>query len=222
METCEILSLIPAPLVAGFLYFLLRNKYPNGKFGLFFKCFLIGFLGIILVFAADTGISYLRLNSLHSLNRTLFYSFVLTAGVFELIKFLVLKFVAFPTNQVKKSIDGILYSLVVAAGFTTSYSLYAIYYAPAYINDCLYAYSVGPVFVSIAVIMGYFTGIAKVRQYPAIDIFTGLFLSVIFQGIYRFCLLTTDTALMYMAMAGMMITAITLLVIAFREASESN
>jgi protease PrsW len=222
METCEVISLIPGPLVAIVLYLLLRYKYPNGRFGLFFKAFVLGVAGILLVFAIDKLINLLHLNSLHSLNRTLFYSFVLTAGIFELWKFLVLKLLVYPSKHVAKTIDVILYSIIIAAGFTTSYSVYALFYAPSYIDVCLYALTIGPLFVSIAIIMGYFSGIAINRQYPVIDLTIGLFLAITFHGIYRFCLLTTDRILMYMAIGGMLVTGITLLVISLKEASESD
>jgi hypothetical protein len=86
----------------------------------------------------------------------------------------------------------------------------------------LYALSIGPVFVSIAVILGYFTGIALNRKFALTDFVTGLFVAIIFEGIYRFCLLTTDTLLLYLAMGGMLTTAITFIVISLRNTEESN
>lgn len=217
MGTSAILSLLPAPLVAAAIYLLLRYKYPNGNFHLVHKTFISGLACIVPVFSIDWLITYFHLDHLHSLNRTLFYSFVLTGGVFELLKFLVLRITVYPSKQVHKTFDVILYSIIIASGFTTAYSVYALFYAPAYINVSLYALTVAPVFVSIAVIMGYFTGIALNRQFPVIELITGLFISVVFQGINRFCLLTTDTLFLYMAAGGMLVTAITLVIISLKE-----
>jgi RsiW-degrading membrane proteinase PrsW (M82 family) len=222
MGTSAILSLLPAPIVAVAIYLLLRYKYPDGNFRLLYKTFLLGIAGILPVFIIDKIISYVHLDHLHSLNRTLFYAFVLTGGIFELWKFLVLRLFVYPSKQVQKTIDVIFYSIIIAAGFTTSYSLYALYFAPWYISVSLYALSIGPVFVSIAVILGYFTGLALSRKFALIDFSTGLFVAIVFQGIYRFCLLTTDTLLLYLAMGGMMITAVTFIIFSLRPNESLN
>ncbi len=222
MQTSEILSLLPAPIIAVVIYLFLRYKYPKGNFHLLYKTFVLGMVGILPVFVIDILISNFHLDHLHSLNRTLFYAFVLTGGVFELWKFIVLRLFVYPSKQITKKFDVIVYSIIVAAGFTSAYSIYAIFYAPAYISDLLYALTIGPVFVSIAVIMGYFVGNSLKRQFPFAEFMTGLFVAIVFQGIYRFCLLTTDTLLLYMAGAGMLITGISLLLISLRETEESN
>jgi len=222
METSAFLSLLPAPIVAVVLYLLLRYKYRNGKFGLIYKTFLLGIAGVVPVFIIDWLISALKLDNLHSLNRTLFYAFVLTGGVFEFWKFMILKLFVYPSKQVNKSIDVIVYSVFIAAGFTSAYSAYALFYAPSYINVGLYALTIGPAFVSIALIMGYFTGISLDHKFPVIEQLTGLFIAVIFQGIYRFCLLTSDTLLLYLATGGMLVTGITLLIMSLREPTNSD
>lgn len=204
------------------LYLLLRYKYSNGNFNLVYKTFISGLVGILPVFVIDTLISHFNLDHLHSLNRTLFYSFILTGSVFELWKFLVLRLFVYPSKQLTKTFDVIVYSIIIAAGFTTAYSVYALFNAPSYISVSLYALTIGPVFVSIAVIMGYFSGIALKRQFPVIELLTGLFIAIVFQGIYRFCLLTTDTLLLYMATGGMLITGISLLIISLRDSDTSN
>ncbi|MDO9258257.1 MAG: PrsW family glutamic-type intramembrane protease [Bacteroidales bacterium] len=222
MEISAILSLLPGPIVVVALYLLLRYKYSNGNFYLIYKTFIIGLAGIIPVFIIDRLVSYFHLDHLHSLNRTVFYAFVLTGGVFELWKFLVLRLYVYPNKQVTKTFDVILYSIIIAAGFTVGYSVYALFYPPIYINMSYFAFTSGPVFVSIAVIMGYFTGIALNRQFPVIDFITGLFIAVVFQGMYRFCLLTNDRLLLYLAIGGMLITAVSLLFISLREPAKSN
>jgi 6-phosphofructokinase len=56
-----------------------------------------------------------------------------------------------------------------------------------------------------------------------VGIMTGLLLAVVFQGINRFCLLTQDTILHYLTMAGMFVIAITFIIISLRErADDSN
>jgi RsiW-degrading membrane proteinase PrsW (M82 family) len=217
METSSILSLLPAPIVAAAIYLLLRYKQPNGNFNLVYKTFILGLTGIIPVFIFDKLVTNFHLDHLHSLHRTLFYAFVLTGSVFELWKFLVLRLFVYPSKQVTTTIKVIIYSIIIGAGFTTGYSVYALFYAPPYINVSLYAITIGPAFVSTAVIMGYFTGAALNRQFPVIDLITGLFIAIVFQGIYRFCLLMTDTLMLYLATVGMLVTAISLIIISVRK-----
>jgi RsiW-degrading membrane proteinase PrsW (M82 family) len=222
METSTILSLLPAPIVAVALYLLLRYKYSNGNFHLIYKTFILGLAGIIPIFIIDRLVTNFHLDHLHSLNRTLFYAFVLTGGVFELWKFLVLRLYVYPSKQITRTFNVIVYSIFIAAGFTIGYSVYAILYPPIYINISYFALTIGPVLVSIAIIMGYFSGIALNRQFPVIDRITGLFIAIVFHGIYRFCLLMNDVLLLYMAIGGMLITAASLLFISLREPAKSK
>lgn len=222
MGTSAILSLLPAPIVAVILLFLLRYKNPDGNFWLVYKTFLLGLAGIIPVYIIDVVVSRVHLDHLHSLNRTVFYAFILTGSIYELWKFLILKLVIYPSKKINRTIDVIFYSIIIASGFTTGYSVYALYFAPKYISVALYALSIGPVFVSIAIIMGYFTGIALNRRFAFTDLLTGLFIAIIFQGIYRFCLLTTDTLLLYLAMGGMIVTSITLFILSLRDTEKLN
>ena len=222
METSAILSLLPAPLVAAVLYIFVRYKFPEGDFKLFYKSFFFGVAGILPIYFIDQLIVYLHLDHLHSLNRTLFYAFVLTGGMYELWKFIILKLLVYPSKKVRRTIEMIFYSVIIAAGFTTAYSVYSLFYAPSYISVSLYALSIAPVFISIAVIMGYFAGIGLNRKYAVTDLLTGLFISIVFQGIYRFCLLTTDTILLYLSMVGMLATGITFVIFSFRGAENSD
>ena len=223
MDTCSVISILPGPIVAGALYLLLRYKYPKGKFALVHKTFLFGFLGFLFVFATDKIIAYLHLDSLHSLNRTIFYSFVLTAGVYEFWKFLILRLFVYPSKLVVKTSDAIVYSIFVAAGFTLGFSIYTVIFPPPFIDVCFNAMTRGPIFLAISIIMGYFMGVSLKRDNALIDHMTGLLLAVVFQGINRFCLLTQDTILHYLTMAGMFVIAITFIIISLRErADDSN
>jgi len=218
MTTCAILTLLPAPLTALALFALLKYKYPDGKFGLVYKSFILGALGIIAVYAFDKLIVHLHLDSLHSWNRTFFYAFILTGGFYELWKLLVLRIFIYPSNLVVKPIDVIIYSVFTGAGFTSLYAVYSLYYGSAYVDTCLFAITLTPAFISLAIIMGYFAGMAKTRQNRVVDLTTGLFIAMIFHGIYRFCLLTCDEPLMYISLSGMVLIALTFMWFAVRRA----
>jgi len=221
MTVCTILQFAVSPVLFLLLYIFLRFKYREGDFSLFFKVFIIGLLSILVVMLADFIIHKAGLDSLHSFHRTMFYAFVLTAGLFELIKFLIIRLVAYKDNRFVSISDGIVYSLVAALGFTTSYSVYAYFFPPEFVKTCTYAWSIGPAVLSIATVMGFFFGIAQKRRNSFIDILTGLSAAIVLHGVYRFCLLYNDNTLLLMSLIAMAIIAITLIVRAVRSSQIS-
>jgi RsiW-degrading membrane proteinase PrsW (M82 family) len=222
MMSISILSLLQPVLIAAALFGLLKYKYPEGNFSLVYRMFLLGILAVLPVYAFDQLIARAGLDSLHSFHRTLFYALVLTGGFYEFLKYVLLRTMVLPSKRVTKTIDVILYSLFIGAGFTTGASLYALLIEPPFINPLLYSLTTSPVFIAVAIIMGYFCGISLHRKYPVIDRMVALLLAVLLQGLYRFCLLLSDTPLLFMAVAGIVIIGGTLLFLALRETTASE
>lgn len=217
MSTCEWFSVLISPAIACVLFVFLKYKYPKGQFSLVYSSFFAGAAGIILVFIADRIIEMYNLHSLHSVNRTLFYAFVLTTGIYELYKITVVRLLVYKSEKVRRPADLIIYTLFIFAGFNSSFSLYRIYFGAEYVNDCIYAYSVGPVVLSLAVVMGYFVGQARGKQYEFVDFFTAIFISTVFHGLYYFCILTSDLPLLYLSIAGMVIVASILVALTLKQ-----
>ena len=218
---CTILQFAISPVLFIILYMFLKFKYRDGDFSLLFKVFIIGLLSLLLIFPADWIIHKAGLDSLHSFHRTLFYAFILTAGLFELLKFLVIRIYAYKDKRFVNISDGIVYSLVASLGFTTTYSVYMYFFPPEFIKQCTYAWSIGPAAVSMAVVMGFFFGIAQKRRYSIIDLLTGLFAAIVLHGVYRFCLLYNDKTMLLMALIAMAFIALVLVVKAIRSGSQS-
>ena len=221
MTVCSILQFTVNPVLFLLLYSFLRFKYRNGDFSLFFKVFIIGLLSILVVLSAHWIIHKVGRDSLHSFHRTMFYAFVLTAGLFELIKFLIIRLVTYKDNRFVSISDGIVYSLVAALGFTSSYSIYAYFFPPEFVKPCTYAWSIGPAVLSIATVMGFFFGIAQKRRNSFIDILTGLSAAIVLHGVYRFCLLYNDNTLLLMSLIAMSVMSIILIVRALRTSQRS-
>ena len=221
MNMCTILQFAISPVLFIILYMFLKFKYRDGDFSLLFKVFIIGLLSLLLIFPADWIIHKAGLDSLHSFHRTLFYAFILTAGLFELLKFLVIRIYAYKDKRFVNISDGIVYSLVASLGFTTTYSVYMYFFPPEFIKQCTYAWSIGPAAVSMAVVMGFFFGIAQKRRYSIIDLLTGLFAAIVLHGVYRFCLLYNDKTMLLMALIAMAFIALVLVVKAIRSGSQS-
>jgi protease PrsW len=221
MNACNILQFAIAPALFFLLYIFLKFKYHDGDFSLFFKVFAIGVFSLFIVFLADWLIHKAGLDSLHSFHRTLFYAFILTAGLFELVKFLVVRIYAYKDKRFVSISDGIVYSLAASLGFTTSYSVYLYFFPAEFINQCTYAWSIGPATVCMATVMGFFFGMAQKRRYSIIDLLTGLFAAIVLHGVYRFCLLYNDKTMLLMAIILMALIAIILIVKAVRTGQQS-
>lgn len=217
MSICEWFSVLISPFIACVIFVFLKYKYPKGWFSLVFSSFFTGAAGVILVFITDRIIEMYNLNSLHSVNRTLFYAFVLTTGIYELYKITVVRLLVYKSGIVRRPSDLIIYTLFIFTGFNSSFSLYRIYFGAEYVNDCIYAYSVGLVVLSLAVVMGYFIGQARGKQYEFVDFFIALFISTVFHGLYYFCILTSDLPLLYLSIAGMAMVASILVAIILKQ-----
>lgn len=217
MNSCSIVSMFIAPAIALALFLLLRYKYPDGKFKLVYQSFLLGVAGIILVYFADRIIDILKLNSLHSVNRTLFYAFVLTSGLYEFYKLMILRIFVYKSPMVRRPVDMMVYAIFIFTGFHAAFSIYRVFFGPGYVNDCIYALSIGPAVISLAIIMGYFVGQARIRRHGFVDLFTAFMITVVFHGLYYFCLITNDMPLLYLTIAGMVVVAFPLFVIILKQ-----
>ncbi len=209
----KILSVITAPIIAV-IFVLLKNKYDKNKYSLLLKCFFGGIFTVALVLIAEYIASYYGLDNLKSFRRVIFYSFIIVGFSSEFAKYLLLRFYAFPKDEFKGPLDSIIYSTMISLGFVT---IGNILYVLQYENiSLLYAFTVIPANMIFAVIMGYFVGLAKTRKNLFIDSMTGLFIAILFHGLFSFCFLTPDYTLLLLTFIGSFLISVLLLIQAIR------
>lgn len=207
----KIIGLLISPVIFLLLFLYLRFKYPNGDFRLFFRAFIYGILLFIPVILAEFLARYLNIDGGRSLRRIVVYSFVFVAFVHEAGKFLLLHFSIMRSKLFKRTTDGIIYTAAIGLGLSTLYSPFIVFYGDQ--NCCLGLYGItfGFMTVMLAVILGFFTGMGKVRNNRFIDSMTGLFAATFFHGIYRFTLQGNDMFFFAVFMGGTLLISFILM-----------
>jgi protease PrsW len=211
-----------APIFFIILLVYLKYKFPKGDFSLFYLSFFIGVLAIGFIVLVDWIVRLTGLGQLHNLRRSVFFTFVMVGGAAELAKFLIVMILDIPDKRFKTVSDGIVYCLAAGLGFTSSFVIYSYYIQPMSPDLQIYMVTLTPMSMALAVIMGFFLGMGKVRNNLFIDAMTGLLAASFFHGLYRFCILTQDNRLLVITITGTIIISLILLVKAVQTRSESQ
>ena len=216
------IPVIIAPIFFVLLLVYLKYKFPKGDFTLFYLSFFIGILAIGFIFLVDWVVRLTNLGELHNLRRSVFFTFLMVGGAAELAKFLIVMILDIPDKRFTTVSDGIVYSLSTGLGFTLAFTIYSYYLHPMSSDLQLYLVTLTPMAMALAVIMGFFLGLGKVRSNLFIDAMTGLLAASFFHGLYRFCILTQDRQLLSITIIGTIIISLILLVKAVQTRPESN
>jgi protease PrsW len=211
-----------APIFFILLLAYLKFKFPKGDFSLFYLSFVVGLLSIGVIILADWIVRLTGLGQLHNLRRSVFFTFVMVGGAAELSKFLVVMLLDVSDKRFKTISDGIVYCLATGLGLTTAFIIYSYYIQPKSPDLNLYMLTLTPMAMALAIIMGFFVGMGKVRNNLFIDSMTGLLAASFFHGLYRFCILTQDSRLLAITITGTVIISIILLVKAIQTRPDSQ
>ncbi len=157
-----LIAILPGCLLAYLIYRL--DKYDKEPLSYLLTSFFLGMLATYPPFIFQKWISKVYPLEEENWEILFFYAFVVIAVSEELIKFLVLLLYALPKKAFNEPLDGIVYSVMIAMGFATIENLY---YAKEFgiETTVIRAFTAIPAHGVFAVIMGYFTGIAKFRQF---------------------------------------------------------
>ncbi|USB34746.1 glutamic-type intramembrane protease PrsW [Paenibacillus sp. YPG26] len=145
-----------APGVALLTYFYLKDKYDSEPLHMVIKIFLLGFLIVLPIMILQRGMTY-WLGS-HSLVE----SFLVSAGIEELIKWFVLYHMIYNHMEFDEPYDGIVYATAVSLGFATVENvIFALAHQASV--DVLLVRALLPVsgHAMFGVIMGYYLGRSK-------------------------------------------------------------
>lgn len=199
MRQFAYISLTFAPIIAIGIYMYFRKMHDAAFGNLLLKSFLAGAIGIILLIAAQSISTFLGLNDLRTLKRTLFFSFITIGFTCEFSKFIMLRYVIMPKKPVNKPIHAITFSVMIALGFVTMRMI--LFFLNPFLTQDLYPFSLYafisvPAGIMFAVILGFFIGMAKFTKTRFLYSVTGLFVATFFHGLYNFCLITSDYKLL--------------------------
>jgi len=209
MNIEKYLPLLIAPLIFFILILLAREIMEKKVLNLFASTYFVGLLTAIPMILALYFVYEYWLTHVHSLRRIIFYSFVLIGFLSEFSKFVLLRFYYLPKESFTKPFDGILFSVMLAMGYTTtanSFFLYEWNYSDN-VRQVLYTMPAANFFIGI--ILGFFTGMSKFRT-NYFDSLTGLAAALFLYGFYSFCLISQDNVLLGFLSAGIVIISLML------------
>ena len=220
MEQVPGFLISPAIFLAIFTF--LKISYPKGDFQLLFKAFFWGVLMVVPVILADQAAHYLNIDGARSIRWMIVYAFIVVAFTYELSIFLPLRLSLYKRKHFKGPSDGIIYSVAIAMGLTSIYAIYYTLFCETAGLSAIYFWSMGPVNAAIAVILGFFTGLGKIRKNQLIDSMTGLGAAMLFLGIYRFALLSSEIVLLTLFVVVSVFIAIGMIFKSLKITSESE
>ncbi|MEI7980556.1 MAG: PrsW family glutamic-type intramembrane protease [Bacteroidota bacterium] len=188
-----------APLVAIGIYLYCTQKYEKPFLRLLVKSFIAGAFGITILLVAELVSTWLVLNDIRSLKRTLFFSFITIGGSSELAKFIAFRYFIIPDKLIDRPIHGLTFSVMTTLGFSTLFLLFYaldLFHIQLIFPSTLYTLVFVPANIMFAIIMGFFVGMAKFLKARFAFSLTGLVGAAFFHGIFNFCLITHDFKLL--------------------------
>jgi RsiW-degrading membrane proteinase PrsW (M82 family) len=210
-----ILSIILAPVIAFIIIAIVWIKRGKDRYPGLITSFVFGMISIVLVLLFQFIARKFGLEDFKNLRRIIFYSFIVMGFGSEFGKFLILRYYNFSKKSFNGPLDSIVYSAMIAMGFSFTGNI--IYLAMPYYNevDFLYAFTVVFANLFFAVILGFFVGMAKTRENKFVDSMTGLFGASFFHALYNFCFITEDYRLLLFLTIGAFVAVIMLYYKAF-------
>ncbi|MEM6723384.1 MAG: PrsW family intramembrane metalloprotease, partial [Bacteroidota bacterium] len=156
---------------------------------LLLTCFILGILSTIpAIYIEQFGMSF-GLDDPTNILYTAIMAFVVVAGTEEMVKFVPLRFYAYPKKAFNEPLDGIVYSVMISMGFATLENIFYVM-AGGTQTALLRMFTAVPAHGAFAIIMGYFVGLAKFSepQYRVGLLWKGFLGAVILHGAYDFFL----------------------------------
>ncbi|MGZ9586882.1 glutamic-type intramembrane protease PrsW [Paenibacillus marinisediminis] len=176
-----LLTAAVAPGIALLIYFYLKDKYAAEPISMVLRVFLVGFLIVFPIMIIQHG-----LTMWWGSNR-LMYSFVISSGVEEAVKWFVLYHMIYNHVEFDEHYDGILYAVAVSLGFAT---IENVMYALS--NNSSFGFLLSRALLPVSghalfgILMGYYMGKAKFtndntsKKYLAISLIVPIF----WHGVY--------------------------------------
>lgn len=194
-------SLLVAAVTPGFsllTYFYLKDRYDAEPIRKVFKLFMIGLLlvfptmfvqrGFVLWFGDDPFV----------------FSFIISAGVEEFLKWFVIYYTVFHQSFFNEPYDGVVYTVAISLGFATLENVLYAFAQPAQPFTLLIR-ALLPVtgHALFAVVMGYYFGKSKFQSNeqansPRTLLILALLLPIILHGVFDYIQLAMPATWMWM------------------------
>lgn len=191
--TLIIVALAPALAICG--YVIHKDRFDKEPKWMLLLAF---FFGVFSIFPASIGsaMGSQLFNASGSFINTALYAFLVVGLSEEFAKFFFLRYILFKRKEFNEPLDGIVYAIMIGMGFATFENI--LYVTDGGIQVALIRMITAiPAHAILAVIMGYYVGLAKFDLTHKDELLRkGLIYPILLHGAYDFFLLQKSLPLL--------------------------
>lgn len=178
-----------APVFIIIIYIYIKDKYEKEPKRLLLLSFISGaIVSIVITTILYSGFDVLLpLENHYSIGQQFIKAFFVVGLTEEFSKYIIVRYISQPRRAFNEPFDGIIYAVMVSMGFAATENIMYVLQG-GYEVALLRAFTAVPAHATFAILMGYFMGKAKFSNNKIMLNFTGLFLAVVFHGMYDFFL----------------------------------
>lgn len=193
MQVLSILMAAIAPGLSLLAYFYLKDRYESEPIHLVIKVFLLGALLVFPSMVLQTALLDIGIVS------DLVFSFVITSGIEEFLKFFLLYHIIFKHRAFDEPYDGIVYAVSISLGFATLENIfYALFNSMSFSNLLIRALLPVSGHALFGVMMGYYLGKAKFEpNKKRMYLMLALFIPIFWHGLFDYILMISTTYWMW-------------------------
>ncbi|MFC3345083.1 glutamic-type intramembrane protease PrsW [Paenibacillus abyssi] len=191
----SVLTAAVAPGVSLLTYLYLKDRYDSEPIHMVVRMFIFGALVAFPIIIVQRGLMLWLGES------PFVFSFIISAGVEESLKWFVLYHIIYNHTEFDEPYDGIVYAAAISLGFATLENVLYAFLQPSSFGTLLMR-ALLPVsgHALFGVIMGYYMGKAKFLQNASSRKFLvySLMLPILWHGLYNWIMLTFTTNWMWL------------------------
>jgi len=196
----SILAAAIAPGLALLAYFYWKDRYDAEPLSMVVRLFFTGMLVVLPAMIVQRGLT------LYLGDSPFTFSFVISAGVEEMLKFFVLYHMVFNHAEFDEPYDGIVYATAISLGFATLENVLYAFLEPTTFGTLLVR-ALLPVsgHALFGVFMGYSLGRAKFTagRQKKYHLWMALLLPLAWHGVYDFMMMTVSPDWLWIAVPFM-------------------
>jgi len=196
----SVLAAAIAPGLALLAYFYWKDRYDAEPLSMVVRLFFTGMLVVLPAMIVQRGLV------LYIGDSPFAFSFIISAGVEELLKFFVLYHMVFHHAEFDEPYDGIVYATAISLGFATLENVLYAFLQPATFGTLLVR-ALLPVsgHALFGVIMGYSLGRAKFQtgRLAKYHLWMAALLPLLWHGLYDFMMMTVPPDWVWVAVPFM-------------------
>jgi protease PrsW len=187
------MAMAPVVLLITLVYF--KDKYEREPLRLLIISFILGCVSVVPAIMLEVLAERIGLGeSPFQPFQTFLHAFIGVAMAEEFSKYIFLRGYIYKHKQFDEPYDGIMYAMMIGMGFAMTENLLYVFSGSSFGDSMriaiIRALTAVPAHATFAVLMGYFTGLAKFNKKNAfVLLLTGLFTATFFHGAYDFFLM---------------------------------